>query len=230
MKPLLSVEEAAAMIGCTLKELRRQVIEHRALKAILVSPEGYRSNFAMGNLTEHRYIVDEEGVVTSYVDRTPLGNLRFEYLEILRYVEAENRLHQSAYSGESPRLEPVLPVDQTEQSGAPPKASPKSAVDTPLPLTTSDIAASFVGLRWKTEDEWKKPLGDKPKWLQSCIAIPGARGVSETRWDPVSIGAALVDMGHAKPNNVRAKFQTTNLLRPWLEAWKTYEAENFPNT
>jgi hypothetical protein len=96
----------------------------------------------------------------------------------------------------------------------------------PLPLTTGDIAFCFAELRW-TEAQWKKPLGDKPKWLQSCIAIPGLRGVYETRWNPVSIGAALVSNGHAKTNNVRARFQTKSFLMPWLDAWKTYEADNF---
>lgn len=96
----------------------------------------------------------------------------------------------------------------------------------PLPLTTGDIAFCFAGLRWKTETEWKKPLGDKPKWLAACIVIPAVRGVSETRWSPVCIGAALVRDGHAKPNSVRAKFQTQPLLKPWLNEWKTYEADN----
>jgi hypothetical protein len=57
--------------------------------------------------------------------------------------------------------------------------------------------------------------------------IPGVRGVSETRWNPVCIGAELVRAGHAKPNSVRAKFQTKPLLMPWLDEWKTYEADNF---
>lgn len=96
----------------------------------------------------------------------------------------------------------------------------------PLPLTTCEIAFCFAGLRWKTEKEWKKPLGYPPKWLKSCVAIPGRRGGLETRWDPVRIGAALVHAGHAPAKSVRARFQTKPLLKPWLEAWKTYEAEN----
>ena len=97
----------------------------------------------------------------------------------------------------------------------------------PLPLTTGDVAFCFAGLRWG-EQKWKKPLGDKPKWLAACIAIPGVRGVSETRWNPVLIGAALEHYGHAKSNSIRARFQTKSQLAPWLEAWKTYEADNFP--
>ena len=111
----------------------------------------------------------------------------------------------------------AAPVDQI-----PPTRTAQA--DAPDPLTTSDIAYCFAGLHWD-EQRWKKPLGDKPKWLQPCIAIPGRRGVSETRWNPVLIGAELVAAGHAKPNSVRARFQSKPRLSAWLEAWKTYEAD-----
>lgn len=124
------------------------------------------------------------------------------------------------------------------RTGALPKAAPSLKLVTsngvevskaePLPLTTGDIAFCFAGLRW-SEQQWKKPLGDKPKWLAACIAIPGARGVSETRWNPVLIGAALEREGHAKQNSIRARFQKMQQLAPWLDAWKTYEADNFGN-
>ena len=101
-----------------------------------------------------------------------------------------------------------------------------SASNEPLPLTTSDIAFCFDGIRWN-EKGWRKPLGDKRKWLQSCVAIPGQRGVSETRWNPVLIAAALVDNGHTQARSIRARFQTKPQLRDWLEAWKTYESDYF---
>lgn len=94
----------------------------------------------------------------------------------------------------------------------------------PVPLSTGDIAFCFAGLRW-SESEWKKPLGDKPKWLCNCVVIPGQQGVSQTRWNPVYIGAALVRQGHVTMRNVRAKFQAVHLLLPWLDTWKTYEAD-----
>lgn len=104
---------------------------------------------------------------------------------------------------------------------------PVNGADTgPMPLTTGDIAFCFSGLRWN-EQEWKKPLGDKPKWLQFCQATPGQRGVSATRWNPVYIAGALVRKGHITARRARACFQTQPLLAPWLEAWKTYEADNF---
>ena len=99
------------------------------------------------------------------------------------------------------------------------------ASDGPAPLTTGNIAYCFDGLHWN-ESEWKKPLGDKPKWLSKCVAIPGQQGVSETRWSPVLIGAELVRQGHVKARSMRSKFQTVELLKPWLDEWKTYEADN----
>ncbi len=114
----------------------------------------------------------------------------------------------------------------TPQAATPAPVVAESANNGPLPLTTGDIAFCFDGIRWN-EQQWRKPLGDKPKWLQSCVAIPGQRGVSETRWNPVLIAAALVHDGHAQARSIRAKFQTKPLLKDWLEAWKTYEADNF---
>ena len=92
------------------------------------------------------------------------------------------------------------------------------------PLTTNAIAHAFSGLRWN-EQQWKKPLGDKPKWLRPCVSIPGQPGVHQTHWDPVKIGAALVDKGYAKANQVRGRFQSKPALIPWLDEWKTYEAD-----
>lgn len=102
---------------------------------------------------------------------------------------------------------------------------PRPANAEPQPLTTGEIAFCFDGLRAWNENRWKSHLGDPPKWLAACIAIPGQRGVRETRWNPVCIGAALVDNGHQEWKTVRARFQTRPLLKPWEEAWKTYEAD-----
>lgn len=99
----------------------------------------------------------------------------------------------------------------------------------PSPLTTGDIAFCFAGLRDNTEKEWKDLIGKGRDWLERCLVQPGTRGRggAPKLWNPVCIGAALVRDGHEKPNSVRAKFQTVHLLQPWLEAWKTYEADNF---
>lgn len=106
--------------------------------------------------------------------------------------------------------------------------SPNSKESTgPAPLTTSEIAFCFGGLRW-SEDEWKKPLGDKPKWLETCLVSPGTRGRggSPRLWNPVFIGAALTDKGYAQFRTVRARFQTKTPLQPWLETWESYEADH----
>ena len=139
--------------------------------------------------------------------RVPLSELKFKRECVERVAEIINKTAQ-------PQAEPPAPVVA------------ESANNGPLPLTTGDIAFCFDGIRWN-EQQWRKPLGDKPKWLQSCVAIPGQRGVSETRWNPVLIAAALVHDGHAQARSIRAKFQTKPLLKDWLEAWKTYEADNF---
>jgi hypothetical protein len=100
------------------------------------------------------------------------------------------------------------------------------AGDSPSPLETTQIAIVFDGLRYRAE-KWKKPLGDQPKWLKVCIVVPGERGVRQAQWNPVLIGAALVRNGHVTARSVRARFQAQLMLKPWLDAWKTYEADNF---
>lgn len=120
----------------------------------------------------------------------------------------------------------------TAQSAAEPapvvpdSASNARPID-PLPVATGNIALAFNGLRRWDEKAWKDNLGSPPKWLDACIAIRGQRGIREHHWNPVLIGAALVRQGHAKPNNIRARFQTKAQLEDWEEAWKTYEADNF---
>lgn len=117
-------------------------------------------------------------------------------------------------------------IRRVEVNAAQPQAAPLS--NGPLPLTTSDIAFCFDGIQW-SEKKWRKPLGYPPKWLKNCIAIPGQRGVSETRWNPVLIAAALVQNGHVQARSVRARFQSKPQLSEWLDAWKTYEADYLDN-
>ena len=118
-----------------------------------------------------------------------------------------------------PQAATPAPVVADSASNAP--------LDAPQPVTTGDVAHAFDGLRRWNEKAWKDTLGSPPKWLEACIALRGERGKRETRWNPVLIGAALVHNGHAKANSIRARFQTKPQLQDWLEAWKTYEADNF---
>ena len=103
--------------------------------------------------------------------------------------------------------------------------APAGGAREPLPLTTGDIAHSFDGLKW-TEEKWKKPLGDIPKWLLACRVFPGRQGTSETLWNPVLVGAALVSQHGLSARHVRARFQIRRALKPWGELWKDYEAEH----
>lgn len=121
------------------------------------------------------------------------------------------------------------PIDAEAMQAEPVVADSASTApsDAPPPVATGDVAHAFDGLRGWSEKAWKDTLGSPPKWLDACIAIRGQRGVRETRWNPVLIGAVLVDKGHAKQNNIRARFQTRPQLQAWFEAWKTYEADNF---
>jgi hypothetical protein len=105
---------------------------------------------------------------------------------------------------------------------------PLQEKNNPRPVSTSDIADSFAGFKWNSAEEWLKPLGDKPKWLVSCIATPGSQGVHQTHWNPVLIGAALVRRYDVPVNHIRGRFQTKHHLKLWLEVWKDYEADNFP--
>ena len=156
-----------------------------------------------------------QGFVTGGIRGSKLPSSRPFALSTEAVPATESRLATPALDAEA------------EAEAEPSAVAPKCAFDAdagPLPLTTGDIAFCFDGLRW-SEDQWRKPLGDRPKWLQACVAIPGRRGVSATRWNPVSIGAALERDGHASASSVRARFQTRPMLKPWLEAWKTYEAD-----
>lgn len=104
-------------------------------------------------------------------------------------------------------------------------AEPTAGANKPAPIKTGDVAHAFAGLRGWGEKAWKDTLGSPPKWLKACLVLPGQRGVREHHWDPVLIGDALIRRGDARPNSIRARFQTK--LQPWLEAWKTHEADNF---
>lgn len=90
-------------------------------------------------------------------------------------------------------------------------------------LTTTEIAQCFGGLAGWNYGKWKQKLAHMPKWLQKCLVTPGQRGGDQRRWDPLKIGMVLVEREGVKANSVRARFQTVDLLRPWLDDWKDYE-------
>jgi hypothetical protein len=155
-------------------------------------------------------------------------------LTCVRDIDINAYLKGSGYIYEFPAAQAELAITlakaelhQNSSDSIAPLPVINNAEQQPLPLTTSDIAFSFAGLKWETEKKWKKPLGDIPKWLNECVHTYANRGVSQTLWNPVSIGAALISRDGIKANSVRAKFQTKPALMPWLEQWKDYEAEHF---
>ena len=125
----------------------------------------------------------------------------------------------------TPNDMPAPQANEADAHGAAATA-PRTTPDGPVSLSTGDIAFCFAGLKW-TEKEWKKPLGDMPKWLEKCLEMRGQRGVREHRWNPVLIAATLVREHNIKANSARARFQTQPLLKPWFDLWKTYEADHF---
>ena len=99
------------------------------------------------------------------------------------------------------------------------------AAPSPGALMSTEIAAAFDGLNSMDETIWKKRLGDMPKWIAAALVQAGGRGVAQRRWDPVQIGSALVSKFRVPAKLVRARFQREPCLKPWLEHWKTHEAD-----
>ena len=158
------------------------------------------------------WFVNHDGRATSATPamRISLSDLRFKRDCIEEVAEISTNVDKQA------NTEPALVV--------------QSSTIEPPPLTTGDVAFCFAGLYWDTEVEWKDALGKQRKWLENCVVVHAqgrGQGMAPKLWNPVLIGAVLARYKHVKVNSVRAKFQTKDLLRPWLDAWKTYEADNF---
>lgn len=233
----LSLSEAATLLDTSVDDVLRWISEDCTLHAVIVGHNGSACEFQREGMQTR--VINADGTITDLASNRQTGILRCELAEVERYLQARALVNSAADVAalappEGGRIEaPQMAQTDTasRNTNAPTTEADDSSVvdnpnsDAPEPLTTASIAYCFDGLRW-SESGWKKPLGDKPKWLSRCVSIPGQRGVRETRWNPVLIGAALVQQGHATPRNVRAKFQTVGLLSPWLDTWKTYEANN----
>ncbi|MCB8747638.1 hypothetical protein LHU53_12055 [Rhodoferax sp. U2-2l] len=149
-------------------------------------------------------------------------------------LRRSQRVSEAAATARAAELARLNARDEYEASKARQQPAPVqeslapmvAASDGPAPLTTGNIAFCFAGLRWN-EQGWKDTLGSDRKWLNDCLVTAGQRGVNERRWNPVLIGAWLaVHQGHVSTRQVRARFQTVDLLKPWFDAWRTYEADN----
>lgn len=226
---LLDISEVAEMLDCDVGKVRKLVIEDRTLTAIHVDLKGHRKAFKIGGLW--LYDVDNIGGITDRRTGKPDGFLRFDLEEVVRTLS--KHANESASCAPLLEITSVAPTSEDADHARTQRAQAESdravagkqaKIVAPQPLITGHIAFCFAGLGW-SEKGWKRPLGDKPKWIQPCVVIPGVRGVSQTRWNPVLIGAALACRGLAEAKSVRAKFQTQLLLKPWFDEWQTYEAD-----
>jgi hypothetical protein len=199
-------------------ELKRREDRHSIQEAILRLQAETGKNFALdkavfaGTIKSYAPGDDKDPIVCEPHQRDMREEIYWD--DVIKWI-----------AGEFPRFKyPVtlIPATPVVTAGAPGGVEPAKAG--PQPLITTEIAICFAHPLWKTEKQWKKALGDKPKWLKGCIAIPGQRGKSQTRWNPVYIGAALVLQGYAKSHHVRARFLKQEPLTPWLDEWDTYEA------
>lgn len=147
-----------------------------------------------------------------------------EFKEKTRYLSMQDILNQ--------RKELHAAHALREASAATHAISPAATVSAPIkptgpePVATGDIAFCFDGLVWD-ERQWMRTLSNLPKWLMHCLVIPGRRGGNPRHWNPVLIGAELHRRKGIALNSIRARFQTRPVLKQWLDAWKTYEADNF---
>ena len=80
---LLSITEAAHLLGCTVDGIRRYVLEDGTLAALRVCPRGYKSPFELRGL--RLYVVNESGGVIDPSTGAAAGNLRFEQCEVIRH-------------------------------------------------------------------------------------------------------------------------------------------------
>lgn len=219
-------------MGCSI-EYAKRIIHFWEIAQIELWDAEILKNFFHVAIYENRDFVAARISAARHSGRLPE---RFTPREGLEWLESEsvmmgmipqwvkaNVRPRTLTSVEQPQRNPQVTTAQPADTATVPVV--EAPASEPHPVTTVDVAHAFADIKW-SENKWLKPLGDKPKWLEVCIAIPGVRGVSETRWNPVFIGAALVESGHAKPNSIRARFQTKPQLAEWLDAWKTYEADN----
>jgi hypothetical protein len=159
---------------------------------------------------------------------TDFETQKFDLAELQRWLEANGVV--SSYRFDGVKADTNVPASAAILATATVGADGvvlQPAKTGPLPVTTRAMADSFAGLHWSGE-QWIKKLGNKPVWLHVCMVANGARGKGMRQWNPVLIGAYLVRMKKIQTKTIRAKFQTQDALKPWLEDWKHYEAENFP--
>ncbi len=102
-------------------------------------------------------------------------------------------------------------------------------------IKTSDLAFCFADcIKDLTESKIKQKLGkvSQTAWLKPALSTKGTRGKggTESQWNALIFGGLLHTKFQVPLKTIRARFQTKLILAPYLETWKTYEAENFVDT
>ena len=169
----------------------------------------------------HTFTIDSKGV--PWIDhRGVMGGSFVEPLEITIEGSGETLVIKPRMADRpttSDATAEVLECSQENQLPAQPTV--------PRALKTTEIAECFGTLGHMTKLDYaqlKSRLGQKPKWLMPALVTPGQLGVREITWNPVKIGAALINKRNASRRSVRSLFQTKDTLKPWLGEWDMYES------
>jgi hypothetical protein len=121
----------------------------------------------------------------------------------------------------------ALPMGVTVRADTP-QAAPVVAVgDGPAPLSRTEIAECFAGLRDWDVTRWKKELSSPNAWLKVCRHGKGERGRGsvESTWWPVDIAAAMLERGDTSAKLLSNKFKAMGPLKPWRDAWENNNPE-----
>ena len=123
---LLDIDEAAAMLQCSVAKVRQMVIGDRTLAAVHEDHRGFRDTFELRGL--RLFDVDDLGAITDVRTNRPAGFLRFDLAEVVRVLS--ERAHWEANAAPLSRLfHPALgesepkAVNQPAHSAKQPKPS-----------------------------------------------------------------------------------------------------------
>ena len=105
------------------------------------------------------------------------------------------------------------------QAGESTKAA--SVSNDPEPLTTGDMAALLAGIE-RTEEQWRKRLASRPKWVSGARVSSGAPGRASALWNPVAIALLLESRG-APRSKLNAIFRHP-VASHWLNEWEQAKA------
>lgn len=102
-----------------------------------------------------------------------------------------------------------------EAKREPAQADPERSPIGPKPLDTRTLADALDGIEDRRADEWRRLLGDAPKWAMLARVSPGVRGRAAATWNPVALAHALTRRGVTQAQIARLFRE-----RVELEAWR----------